>query len=74
MRGKSFVLAILYLPLKVTPTTFSEISESSHICSIFRKIVCSRVVYFETAQVLFSLLFPEKGGQNSENFLNSEVL
>ena len=30
--------------VKVTPTTFYEISKISHICSIFRKSVCIRVV------------------------------
>ena len=31
--------------IKVTPTTFYEISKISHICSIFRKSVCIRMVH-----------------------------
>ena len=48
--------------IKVTPTTFYEISKISNICSIFVS-VCIRVLhtYFETAQVLFALYFREKG-------------
>ena len=30
---------------KVTPTTFYEISKISHICSVFRKSFCIRVVH-----------------------------
>ena len=45
---------------KVTRTTFYEISEISHIGSIFCKSVCIRVVHiFETVQVLFSLCLLE---------------
>ena len=44
--------------INVTPATFYEISNISHICSIFRKSVCIRVVHYsETPQVLSSLCF-----------------
>ena len=33
------------LIFKATPTTFYEISKISHICSIFGKSVCVRVVH-----------------------------
>ena len=54
--------------VKVTSTTFYEISNISHICSIFRKSVCVRVVhiFFDRASFVFPL-FPRKRGQNSEN-------
>ena len=48
--------------LKVTRTTFYEISKISHICSNFPRGVCIGVVHiFEKSQVLFSLYFREKG-------------
>ena len=54
--------------LKVTRTTFYEISKISHICSIFRKSVCIRwYTYFETTQVLFSLCFRENGVEALKN-------
>ena len=50
----------------------------SHISAQFfvRVFVLGWYTYFETAQVLFSIFFPRKGGQNSENLMNDfhEVL
>ena len=56
------------MALKVTPTTFYEISKISHICSNFRKSVYIRVVhiFWDRASFIFPL-FPRKEGQNSEN-------
>ena len=36
---------LVHFSIKVTPTIFYEISKISHICSIFRKSVCIRVVH-----------------------------
>ena len=41
-QNKKFLMVI---NLKVTPTTFYEITKISHICSIFRKSTCIRVVH-----------------------------
>ena len=62
------VKTVIISAFKVTPTTFYEISKISHICSIFRKSVCIRVVriFWHRAGFVFPL-FPRKGGQNSEN-------
>ena len=48
--------------IKVTPTTFSKLAKS-HIPAQFfvRVFVLGWYIYFETAQVFFSLCFREKG-------------
>ena len=58
----------LSFSLKVTRTTFYEISKISHICSIFGKSVCIRVVhtFWDRTSFVFPL-FPRKGSRNSEN-------
>ena len=54
--------------VKVIRTTFYEINKISHICSIFRKSVCIRVVhiFWDRTSFVF-LLFSRKGGRNSES-------
>ena len=60
--SQTAILNIFKICVNVTPTTFYEISKS-HISAQFfvREYVLGWYTYFETAQVLFSLCFREKG-------------
>ena len=66
----TIVHTIIWKPglIKVTPTSFTKSAKCQISAQFFiRMYVLGWYTYFEASQVLFSLCFREKGGQNSDN-------